>query len=256
MSDNVSRPGTANEDMEGRSSFIVARVLSATERRINRLLSAGSNRSGSRITSAALDTSGITADSRAWATAEKVVFNVCKSWDLSDRWKFTIRRFGVLETKYLFEALFSIPTRRRPIPNATASVLFSVDPGADGFPPEDDRPSTAVSLDESTPKPLVIDAVPPEVTASGVHGRAQHLVGRVLSASDRIVSSIVDDSSRPGSNLSTVLSGLVVRFSLEAQDLLHNAADTVFSEQWLHNILAAKRSQFDIADAVLGDPDM
>eukprot|EP00041_Stephanoeca_diplocostata_P010269 m.162991 g.162991 ORF g.162991 m.162991 type:complete len:132 (-) comp18091_c0_seq6:179-574(-) len=96
----------------------------------------------------------------------------------------------------------------------------------------------------------------PQVTASGVHGRAQHLVGRVLSASDRIVSSIVDDSSRPGSNLSTVLSGLVVRFSLEAQDLLHNAADTVFSEQWLHNILAAKRSQFDIADAVLGDPDM
>ena len=120
--------------------------------------------------------------------------SVCGDWKLSEGWKFTIKRLGKLETQYLLEAIFSIPTRRRPVPTATASVLFSIDPG-DG-------------------------------------------------ASDGVLESVPVES---------LLRSADVVFSIETQDIIHGAATTQFSEQWLHDVLAAKRLvAHDIAEDILG----
>lgn len=134
--------------------------------------------------------------------------SVCGDWKLSEGWKFTIKRLGKLETQYLLEAIFSIPTRRRPVPTATASVLFSIDPGDDGF--------------------------------EGV----SNVAGESDGASDGVLESVPVES---------LLRSADVVFSIETQDLIHAAATTQFSEQWLHDVLAAKRLvAHDIAEGILG----
>mmetsp|Transcript_27530 Transcript_27530/g.72387 ORF Transcript_27530/g.72387 Transcript_27530/m.72387 type:complete len:193 (+) Transcript_27530:67-645(+) len=177
-----SRPATSKSEKaaEEQSAAVMARVMSATNKRINRLVSAGS-RPSTRGASASEELIG-DGDAAAWTAVDKIVTDVCRGWPLSDGWKFCVKRVGQLETKFLLEAVFSIPTRRRPVPNATASVLFAVD--VDG-------------------------------------GEAGAAVRETL-------------------------------FSVETQDLIHSAAHDGFSEQWLYDVLAAKRLTHDLADDILG----
>jgi hypothetical protein len=142
-------------------------------------------------------------ESPEWDLAERVVSSVCSGWSLSAGWKFTVKRLAKLETQYLLEAIFSIPTRRRPVPTSTASVLFSVDGGDSGFGGESEDGAGSSQLDSIT-------------------------VESVLRSAD-------------------------VVFSIETQDIIHPAVSTQFSEQWLHDILAAKRLvAHDISEDILG----
>lgn len=115
-----------------------------------------------------------------WAVVEGKVADMCRTWSLSEGWKFCVKRVGRHETKRIVEAVFSIPTRRRPVPTATASVLFAVD------------------------------------------------VGAAASGTDEIL------------------------FSVETQDLIHDASTGRFAEQWLYDVLAAKRLTHGLADEILG----
>lgn len=132
----------------------MARVMSATNKRIDRLVSAGSRpstRGGSaapdygeavltrhssgfvwalRVCCVVADRDAGPYDTPDWVRVSTIVTDVCTSWKLSEGWKFCIKQLGNLDTKYLVEAIFSIPTRRRPVPTATASVLFAVDMGS------------------------------------------------------------------------------------------------------------------------------
>jgi hypothetical protein len=47
-----------------------------------------------------------------------------------------------------------------------------------------------------------------------------------------------------------------ILFSIETQDLIHNAAQRRFSEQWLYDVLAAKRLTHNIASDILGPGPM
>jgi hypothetical protein len=47
-----------------------------------------------------------------------------QTWPISDQWKYHLEKRGEEGETLLVEAMFSIPTRRRPIPNATASANF------------------------------------------------------------------------------------------------------------------------------------
>ena len=152
----------AKQEVEERSHYLIARVMSATEKRIQRIMSASG---GSRASSAATRraSSALTAYSdtdgkeQEWNVAEDLVAKIIGTWTVSDRWKHCTNRIGRIEVKYLFELIFSIPTRRRPIPNATASVLFAVDPGSGGIEGML-RAQSAVSVDNSA---HVLDIGPP-----------------------------------------------------------------------------------------------
>lgn len=43
-----------------------------------------------------------------------------------------------------------------------------------------------------------------------------------------------------------------ILFSVETQDLIHNATHERFSEQWLYDVVAAKRLTHDLATDILG----
>ena len=45
---------------------------------------------------------------------------------MDSNWKHCVNRISNEDGPYLLQAMWSIPTRRRPIPNATASVFFKV----------------------------------------------------------------------------------------------------------------------------------
>ncbi len=50
-----------------------------------------------------------------------------QTWPISEQWKFHLQQQQTdAEGALLIEAMFSIPTRRRPVPSATASVHFRV----------------------------------------------------------------------------------------------------------------------------------
>jgi hypothetical protein len=251
------RPITATDpsekEVEERSHYLIARVMSATEKRIQRIMSAGGSRASSaatrRASSALTAYSDVDGNEQEWNVAEDLVAKIIGTWTVSDRWKHCTNRIGRIEVKYLFEVIFSIPTRRRPIPNATASVLFAVDPGSAGIEGML-RAQSAVSVDNSA---HVLDIGPPP-DATDIEGQAEHIVGRVLSATDRLVNSIIEDETRPGTGSTASAKkprGVSVVFTMETQDLVHNAGNATFREQWLHDILAAKRGLFDVADSIL-----
>eukprot|EP00042_Codosiga_hollandica_P040013 m.339511 g.339511 ORF g.339511 m.339511 type:complete len:343 (-) comp55749_c0_seq3:240-1268(-) len=63
-----------------------------------------------------------------WDEAEDAIENLMKTWVTSDLWKHCVNRLAQTNPQiFKFESIWSIPTRRRPIPSATASVFFSVD---------------------------------------------------------------------------------------------------------------------------------
>lgn len=47
-------------------------------------------------------------------------------WPLHDSWKYCINYLGVDGERYQYQVLWSIPTRRKPVPRATASVYFTL----------------------------------------------------------------------------------------------------------------------------------
>ena len=47
-------------------------------------------------------------------------------WPLHDSWKYCINYLGMDEERYQYQVLWSIPTRRKPVPRATASVYFTL----------------------------------------------------------------------------------------------------------------------------------
>ena len=107
----------------------------------------------------------------------------------------------------MLEAIFSIPTRRRPVPTSTASVLFSVDGTVEGF----------------------VRGTPADESEGGVGSQLDSVT------------------------VESVLRSTDVVFSIETQDLIHPAVSTDFAEQWLHDVLAAKRLvAHDIAEDILG----
>ena len=49
-----------------------------------------------------------------------------QDWRRGSEWKYFIKCLGQTEDKLYFEVRWSIPTRRKPIPRATASVYFTL----------------------------------------------------------------------------------------------------------------------------------
>ena len=49
-----------------------------------------------------------------------------KIWPLKDSWKFCINFLESESEKYRYEVIWSIPTRRKPIPRVTASVYVTI----------------------------------------------------------------------------------------------------------------------------------
>jgi len=252
--ENESRPQTADvSKMEQQSQYMVARVMSATDRRVRKLQDdSEANSAVSSADSAPLDNAANAKEEFAWSRAEHYVGVVMATWKLSNQWKYCLKRREVNGTAYTIEALFSIPTRRRPIPNATASVHFTLDPGQRGFlkPKETENPD---DVEEDTAEPAKI-RIDKSKTNEPLEEQAAGVVELVVGASDSLVNSIIDDASRPGSTLSDRLLGVDITYTMEQQQLVH-APRTVFKQQWLDDVLVAKRLLFDVDDAVLGDED-
>ena len=55
----------------------------------------------------------------------KCVEEFIGKWQLHDSWKYCINYLGVTEDGHEYQVLWSIPTRRKPVPRATASVYFT-----------------------------------------------------------------------------------------------------------------------------------
>ena len=57
------------------------------------------------------------------------MYFIFQTWDYEDSWLFCVDYLGQDEhqydTRYRFRVRWSIPTRRKPIPRATASVYFT-----------------------------------------------------------------------------------------------------------------------------------
>lgn len=49
-----------------------------------------------------------------------------QEWERGSEWKYFIKYLGKTDDKLHFEVRWSIPTRRKPIPRATASVYFTL----------------------------------------------------------------------------------------------------------------------------------
>ena len=62
----------------------------------------------------------------SWETGLKSVEEFINKWEVSDRWKYCIDFLGQKEQKYKYRVVWSIPTRRKPVPRATASVYFTL----------------------------------------------------------------------------------------------------------------------------------
>ena len=56
----------------------------------------------------------------------KSVEEFIRRWQLHDSWKYCINYLGMDGDRYQYQVLWSIPTRRKPIPRATASVYFTL----------------------------------------------------------------------------------------------------------------------------------
>jgi len=243
--------------MEEQSQYMVARVMSATDRRVARLNQGDSRASSANPTrpQSAADIAKAKKDEWSWTRSKQLVAVVMKLWRLGPTWKHCLKAVGVDGTGYVIEALYSVPTRRRPIPNATASVFFTVDPGPDGFeaPREQVAPGSYEATDDvdtEEPARVVIEPLP----EADMQNQAKHVVSKVLDATDALISSIIEDPSRPGSSLMDQLAGVDLTYTLEQQQLVHQP-DTVFKEQWLDDLLEAKRLLFKTGATVLGNED-
>ena len=68
--------------------------------------------------------------SRAQATTDRVVFFFMpQTWEYQDSWKYCVDYLGKddneFDHRHRFRVCWSIPTRRKPIPRATACVYFT-----------------------------------------------------------------------------------------------------------------------------------
>eukprot|EP00040_Diaphanoeca_grandis_P011560 m.59321 g.59321 ORF g.59321 m.59321 type:complete len:264 (+) comp22689_c0_seq2:259-1050(+) len=232
------------KDIDARSHFLVSNVMSSAENRINRILSAGRSRASSARATSAIAPYSEDEDQSSWLLVHRVIQKVLGSWEIDTQWKYCMNRLGKLETRYLYEIIFSKPTRRRPIPNATASVLFSVDPGEDGF-------SSLGLLDDIDSSPFKMNIQPPPDGAS-IEQAAELMVQQVVMDTSSLIDSLIDDASRPSSINLSRLKGIDIVWCIETQDLVHDAKTSEFKDQWLKDVIAAKRSQSAIADEVLG----
>ena len=52
--------------------------------------------------------------------------SIIQSWNFDSTWKYHLTRVSNTDTTFIYDVMWSIPTRRRPIPTATASVRFTV----------------------------------------------------------------------------------------------------------------------------------
>jgi len=61
--------------------------------------------------------------------AEEKIHEFIKTWDYQDSWQYCIDYLGEdeheFDTRYRFRVRWSIPTRRKPIPRATACIYFT-----------------------------------------------------------------------------------------------------------------------------------
>jgi len=251
--EHESRPQTADVNkMEQQSQYMVARVMSATDRRVRKLQEDSEANSAVRPASAQHDNAANAQEEFAWSRAEYYVGVIMATWKMSNQWKYCLKRRQVNGTAYAIEALFSIPTRRRPIPNATASVFFTLDPGTRGFvKPKVKENAEDIEEDTDAPAKIRIDKTK---TDEALEEQAVGVVELVVGASDSLVNSIIDDASRPGSTLSDKLLGVDITYTMEQQQLVHGPR-TVFKQQWLDDILVAKRLLFGVDETVLGDED-
>jgi A-kinase anchor protein 14 len=68
------------------------------------------------------------AEGFTWETGLKSLESFVTTWNVSDKWKYCIDFLGHKEGKYEYRIVWSIPTRRKPVPRATASVYFTLVP--------------------------------------------------------------------------------------------------------------------------------
>lgn len=255
--DSMEQSQLEMKEMQEQSQYMVARVMSATDRRIAGMHAAAP---GSRATSAASSRMGpedeakLEGEAYGWKKSEHYVELIMSTWKLSPVWKHCLKRVRIEGSAFVLEALYSIPTRRRPIPNATASVFFTVDPGEFGFPqpPTPKDPTEFIEEDEAVPASVGFD---PATITKPMEDQAKSMVANLLESSDRLISSIMEDPSRPGSSMSAQLAGIDITYRMEQQRLVHRPV-TQFKEVWLSDLLEAKRKLFDVASVVIGEsPD-
>jgi len=56
-----------------------------------------------------------------------IVDDIVKKWDVNECWLYCIDFLEKTGTQLQFRVKWSIPTRRKPIPSATAAVYFTID---------------------------------------------------------------------------------------------------------------------------------
>ena len=61
---------------------------------------------------------------------EETIEKIIKQWKVGDQWLYCIDYLGEtdeeFDTIFTYRVLYSIPTRQKPIPRATASVYFNI----------------------------------------------------------------------------------------------------------------------------------
>merc|ERR1712150_73565 len=60
-------------------------------------------------------------------SAVKAIDDIVKSWGVHECWLYCIDFLDKVDNKFQFRVKWSIPTRRKPIPTATAAVFFTID---------------------------------------------------------------------------------------------------------------------------------
>eukprot|EP00043_Microstomoeca_roanoka_P009326 m.88833 g.88833 ORF g.88833 m.88833 type:complete len:191 (-) comp14552_c0_seq3:121-693(-) len=61
-----------------------------------------------------------------WESAQSIIETVVESWNLSDKWKYHIEKEAEGDGYIQAKLTWSIPMRRRPVPNATAYTRFNL----------------------------------------------------------------------------------------------------------------------------------
>eukprot|EP00039_Didymoeca_costata_P029160 m.23486 g.23486 ORF g.23486 m.23486 type:complete len:198 (+) comp7505_c0_seq2:215-808(+) len=183
-----------------------------------------------------------------WETCEGLV-NLCISqWKIEPQWKYCLKRKEQSGPFYFVEAIYSIPTRRNPIPNATASVLFKIDPGEqqDGNTAASQTVEVTIDASEdSKNKGKSLEDI--------MNQQASRLVDRVLTETTKRASRNLDEDEPPNDadkDLTNHFVGVDFSYTMEGQKLVHYL-ETEFKQAWLKSILDAKRIAFGVSDLVL-----
>ncbi|EGD81041.1 hypothetical protein PTSG_10983 [Salpingoeca rosetta] len=134
-------PGTEQEDAGGKTTTTTITTTSVPDSRLSSARTTGSSFSrpttadirsmSTNVVKTALQSAmqrltALTADELNWDSAKLIIETVVEGWAISDMWKYHVAKEAEGAGYVQACVTWSIPMRRRPVPNATAYTMFNL----------------------------------------------------------------------------------------------------------------------------------